>query len=91
MARAKTVEELEKHGLDTTPDEVDKEVAAVLATAFAQEPDKTSPKVTHKRAAKLTPPSITVSYPHSRAHETVLDLVCRFLLDIKNLSPMSLK
>ena len=60
-AMAKTVEELEKHGLDTTPNEEDKEVAAVLATAFAQEPDKTSRKVTHKRAAKLTPPSIKMT------------------------------
>ena len=41
--------------------EEDKEVAAVLATAFAQEPDKMSRKVTHKRAAKLTPPSIKMT------------------------------
>ena len=61
VAMAKTVEELEKHGLDTTPNEEDKEVAAILATAFAQEPDKTSRKVTHKRAAKLTPPSIKMT------------------------------
>ena len=26
----------------------------------------------------------TVSYTHLRAHETVLDLVCRFLLEKKN-------
>ena len=61
VAMAKTVEELEKHGLDTTPNAEDKEVAAILATAFAQEPDKTSRKVTHKRAAKLTPPSIKMT------------------------------
>ena len=28
----------------------------------------------------------SVSYTHLRAHETVLDLVCRLLLDKKNLS-----
>ena len=60
-ALAKTVTELEGHGLNTTPDEDDKEVAAVLATAFAREPDKTSRKVTNKRAAKLTPPSIKMA------------------------------
>ena len=60
-ALSNTVKELEKHGLDTTPDELDKEVAATLATAFAQNPDKTSQKVTHVRAAKLTPPSIKMA------------------------------
>ena len=60
-ALAKTVTELEGHGLNTTPDEDDKEVAAVLATAYAQEPDKTSRKVTNRRAAKLTPPSIKMA------------------------------
>ena len=60
-ALAKTVAELENHGLDTTPDEADKEVASVLATAYAQEPDKTSRKVTNKRAAKLTPPSVRMA------------------------------
>jgi hypothetical protein len=60
-ALAKTVAELENHGLDTTPDEADKEVAAILATSYAQEPDKTSRKVTNKRAAKLTPPSVKMA------------------------------
>ena len=60
-ALANTVAELENHGLDTTPDEDDKEVAAILATAYAQEPDKTSRKVTNKRAAKLTPPSVRMA------------------------------
>ena len=30
---------------------------------------------------------ISVSYTHLRAHETVLDLVCRLLLEKKNKSP----
>ena len=29
-------------------------------------------------------PEIAVSYTHLRAHETVLDLVCRLLLEKKN-------
>ena len=29
-------------------------------------------------------PTIAVSYTHLRAHETVLDLVCRLLLEKKN-------
>ena len=60
-ALANTVAELENHGLDTTPDDTDMEVAAILATSYAQEPDKTSRKVTNKRAAKLTPPSVRMA------------------------------
>ena len=33
----------------------------------------------------LTPSSTAVSYTHLRAHETVLDLVCRLLLEKKQL------
>src|SRR5664280_2991272 len=32
---------------------------------------------------RVTPSSMTVSYTHLRAHETVLDLVCRLLLEKK--------
>lgn len=60
-ALANTVTELEGHGLDITPDEDDKEVAAALATSYAQSPDKTSQQVTTKRAATLTPPSIRLA------------------------------
>src|SRR5665811_383668 len=34
-------------------------------------------------AVRLEAPSIAVSYTHLRAHETVLDLVCRLLLEKK--------
>ena len=35
--------------------------------------------------ANLSPPNTNaVSYTHLRAHETVLDLVCRLLLENKN-------
>jgi hypothetical protein len=57
----KTVSELEKHGLTIDPDEADKEVASTLATAYASAPDKTSQKVTNKRAAKITPASIRLT------------------------------
>jgi len=60
-ALGKTVDELEKYGVDLEPTEEDKEIAATLATAYAQEPDKTSNKVTNKRAAALTPASVRLT------------------------------
>lgn len=56
-----TVNKLEKHGVDTTPDALDEEVAATLLTSYAQDPDRTSKQVTHKRAATLTPASIKLA------------------------------
>ena len=56
-----TVNTLEDHGLDITPDEDDKGIAAVLATSYAQDPAQTSQQVTTKRAATLTPPSIRLT------------------------------
>ena len=35
-------------------------------------------------ATVLPPSRVPVSYTHLRAHETVLDLVCRLLLETKN-------
>lgn len=61
-ALAKTVAELEKYGLEVEPDDADKEVAATLVTAYASAPDKTSQKVTNKRAAKITPASIRLTH-----------------------------
>ena len=38
-----------------------------------------------KSNKKLSPKNVSsVSYTHLRAHETVLDLVCRLLLETKN-------
>ena len=56
-----TVNKLEVEGVDTTPDAIDEEVAATLLTAYAQDPGATSKQVTHKRAATLTPPSISLA------------------------------
>ena len=39
-----------------------------------------------ERAADLRFVRSSVSYTHLRAHETVLDLVCRLLLEKKNIS-----
>ena len=44
-ALGKTVDKLEEHGVNLEPDEVDKEVASTLATAYASAPDKTSKKL----------------------------------------------
>lgn len=49
---------LEKHGLDLEPTAADKEVAAKLTTAYAEDPQKTSSMVNHVRAAALTPASL---------------------------------
>ena len=38
----------------------------------------------HQKLSGTMPASQTVSYTHLRAHETVLDLVCRLLLEKKN-------
>ena len=56
-----TVNTLEDHGLDITPDEDDKGIPAVIATSYAQDPAQTSQQVTTKRAATLTPPSIRLT------------------------------
>ena len=60
-ALSKTVNTLEDHGLDITPDMDDQEIAATLVTSYAQDPVQTSQQVTTKRAATLTPPSIRLT------------------------------
>ena len=64
-ARAKasknTAEELSKHGLDLNPDAEDKDVAAKLALAYAENPDSTSKKATTHKMATLTPASLVLT------------------------------
>jgi len=55
---ANTVEHLSQHGLHVEPNKEDEDVAARLAMAYAEDPEKTSRKVTTARASKLTPPSL---------------------------------
>jgi hypothetical protein len=57
-AACKTAEMLGEHGLDLSDDAESRENAAKLVTAYAEDPEKTSKKVTNKRAATLTPPTL---------------------------------
>jgi ribosomal protein S24E len=56
-----TVKKLAEHGLDTKPTKEDKDVAAKLAIAYAEDPERTSKKVTSKKAATLTPASLLMA------------------------------
>lgn len=49
---------LEKHGLDAEPTPADKEAAAAITTAYAQDPHKASAKVNTERASQMTPASL---------------------------------
>ena len=60
-AMANTVADLADHGLELRPNKEDEGVATTLAMAYAEDPEKTSKTVTHKRAAKLTPPSLVLT------------------------------
>lgn len=57
-AACKTAEMLAEHGLDLSDDAESRENAAKLVNAYAEDPEKTSKKVTNKRAATLTPPTL---------------------------------
>ena len=58
---ANTAKELSKHGLEVEPTKEDKDVAAKLVVAYADNPVKTSKKVTPKRVAVLTPASLILT------------------------------
>ena len=58
---ANTAKELSKHGLEVEPTKEDKDVAAKLTVAYADNPVKTSKKVTPKRVAALTPASLILT------------------------------
>jgi len=60
-AACNTAEKLADHGLDITPTAEDEDTAARLALAYADDPEKTSKKVTTKKAATLTPASIVLT------------------------------
>ena len=60
-AASNTAEKLVEHGLDLTPTKEDQENAAKLVSAYAEDPEKTSKKVTTKRAATLTPASLMLT------------------------------
>ena len=54
-ACAKTIELLTSHGMETDASEEDRDTAAALAVAYAQNPDSVSKKVTTQRNIPLTP------------------------------------
>ena len=60
-AACNTALELAEHGLDIEPSAEDEDVAAKLAVSYADNPEKTSRKVTTKRAAALTPASLVMT------------------------------
>ena len=61
QAAAATADILEEHGLDTTPNAEDQDVAAGLSQAYAADPQKTSKVVNNKRAATITPASMQLT------------------------------
>jgi|TARA_R100001510_G_scaffold43804_1_gene40290 hypothetical protein len=58
---AETAKELEKHGLNLEPTKEDKDIAAKLTVAYADNPETTSKKVTTKKASTLTPASLVLT------------------------------
>lgn len=60
-AACNTALKLAEHGLDLEPTVEDEDVAAKLALSYADDPEKTSKKVTARKAAKLTPASIVLT------------------------------
>jgi hypothetical protein len=60
-AAFETALQLEEHGADLTPNAEDKDVAAKLALAYADNPEKTSRKATNKRMSSLTPASLVLT------------------------------
>ena len=58
---ANTAKELGEHGLDLEPSKEDKDVAAKLVGAYADNPEKTSKKASHKKLAALTPASLVLT------------------------------
>tara|TARA_R110000823_G_scaffold295146_1_gene414195 strand:- start:91 stop:699 length:609 start_codon:yes stop_codon:yes gene_type:complete len=60
-AAANTALELAEHGVDILVNKEDESVASKLASAYAEDPTKTSKKVTANRIATLTPASIVLT------------------------------
>ena len=56
-----TATKLAKHGLEVSPTKEDQENAAKLVSAYAEDSETTSKKVTAKRAATLTPASLLLT------------------------------
>lgn len=57
-AACRTINELQEHGLEVEPDDIDNDVAATLVAAYAKDVEHTSKEVSHARTATLTPASL---------------------------------
>jgi hypothetical protein len=61
QAARTTALELAEHGLELKPNKEDEDVAAKIALAYADDPEKTSQKATPKRMSTLTPASLVLT------------------------------
>jgi len=68
---------LSEHGLDVAPTKEDKDVAAKITAAYAEDPERTSKKATTKNISTLTPASLILTsnilqeFGHSVAENAV--------------------
>jgi len=60
-AAASTAKELGEHGIDLAPTKEDKDAAARLSVAYADDPEDVSKKVTEKKMSTLTPASLILT------------------------------
>ena len=95
-AACNTALELSEYGLDVEPNKEDKDTAAKLAAAYAEDPEKTSKKATAKKISTLTPASLILTnsilqeFGHSVAESAVQirHLVTnKLLLESENADP----
>lgn len=80
-AACATIDHLQEHAnpddLDLKPNAEDRNVAAALASAYAQDPEKTSKEVTTPRASRLTPAALLATrnildeWGHAVVHHAV--------------------
>jgi hypothetical protein len=61
-AASNTTALLAKHGLEVEPSAEDNEIAAKLTLAYADDPEKTSKKVSNKRASTLPPAALVATH-----------------------------
>jgi hypothetical protein len=61
-AACNTASMMKEHGLDVEPTSEDEEIAAKIILAYADDPSKTSKKVSTKRAAALPPAALIMTH-----------------------------
>jgi hypothetical protein len=95
-AACNTALKLAEHGLDIEPTQEDEDVAAKLAVAYADNPEKTSKKASTRKTAALTPASLVLTnnilqeFGHSVAESAIQirHLVTnKLLLESENADP----